>query len=98
MSEATEGGESPVTFNSDVINDLDPEIVDSITKRKIRYMRNITDEKNSDYITWQATFETKSKEVSPFELNCSGKSAFKSLSTTLPVVWDRVFATIANTF
>ena len=34
-------------------------------------MRNISDEKNSDYITWQGTFETKSREVSPFDRNCS---------------------------
>ena len=78
-SEATEGGESPVTFNRDVINDLDPAIVDSITERKIRYIRNIADEKNTDYITWQATFETKSREVGPFELNYSRISALKRI-------------------
>lgn len=53
-------------------------------------MRNITDEKNSDYLTWQATFETKSREVGPFELKFSGKSAFKSVSTTLPIIWNGV--------
>lgn len=34
MIEGTEGGESPVTFNSDIVNDLNSKIVDSIAKRK----------------------------------------------------------------
>lgn len=49
-------------------------------------MRNISDEKNSDYITWQTTFETKSRAVGPYEL----KSVFKSSSRTLVVIGDRV--------
>ena len=86
MIEGTEGGESPVTFNSDIVNDLNSKNVDSIAKRKKRYMRNTSDEKYGDYITCQSTFETKSREVGLFELNCSKKPAFRGVSRTPTVI------------
>lgn len=49
-------------------------------------MRNISDEKYSDYITCQSTFETKSREVGLFELNRSKKPAFRGVSRTPTVI------------
>ena len=53
---------------------------------KKRYMRNTSDEKYGDYITCQSTFETKSREVGLFELNCSKKPAFRGVSRTPTVI------------
>ena len=38
--------------------------MDKIKRKGVRYLRNMKHEKNSSYLTWQSTFETKSKEVS----------------------------------
>jgi len=62
ISEGTKGGESPICFNRDIARYLNKDIAEKIIKRKIRYIRNIQDEKNTKYITWQKTFETKCKK------------------------------------
>lgn len=60
------GGESPIVFNRDLLEYQDKKIMDKIKKKGVRYIRNMKDEKNSSYLTWQSTFETKSKEVGFF--------------------------------
>ena len=63
ISAAENGGESPIVFNRELLQNLDKSVVKEITKRRVRYYRNLPHEKNSNYLTWQATFETKTKEV-----------------------------------
>ena len=63
MSAADEGGDSPVVFNRDLKRDLDPAVYEKFKERKIRYIRNLSHEKNSPYLTWQETFKTKTEEV-----------------------------------
>ena len=63
LSETNQGGESPICFNRDLLANLDKEIVQKVTNRKIRYMRNLPCDQNSPYPTWQTTFETTSEKV-----------------------------------
>ena len=60
---ADDGGDSPVVFNRDIKRDLNPKVYDKFKERKIRYIRNLSHENNSPYLTWQETFKTKKEEV-----------------------------------
>ncbi|XP_066913813.1 dapdiamide synthesis protein DdaC-like [Clytia hemisphaerica] len=62
-SAADYGGDSPVVFNRDIKKSLDTsDVYEKMNKKKIRYIRNLSHEKNSPYLTWQETFKTKSEE------------------------------------
>ena len=37
--------------------------MEKIKRKGVRYIRNMKHEDNSSYLTWQSTFETKSREV-----------------------------------
>ena len=65
VSAADYGGDSPVVFNRDIKKGLETsEVYEKMKNKKIRYIRNLSHEKNSPYLTWQETFKTKSEEVS----------------------------------
>jgi len=58
LIEAPIGGESPISFNRDTAKYLNKDVLEKIIEKKIRYYRNLPHEKNTDYISWQRTFET----------------------------------------
>ena len=57
------GGDSPVVFNRDMKRDLSSQTYEKVKEKKIRYIRNLSHEKNSGYLTWQETFKTNSEKV-----------------------------------
>ena len=59
---------------------LDPVWKEKVCTKGIQYLRNVPHEKNSDYITWQDTFETKSMQVHE---NCIANSSIVSNHQTL---------------
>ena len=63
LQAADEGGDSPIAFNREVFERLDKKWIDKIKKKGTQYIRNLNDENNSNYLTWQSVLETKSKEV-----------------------------------
>ena len=46
--------------------------MDKIKRKGVRYLRNMKHEDNSSYLTWQSTFETKSREVCKHSQSLSG--------------------------
>jgi len=58
LKEAPIGGESPISFNREIANYLNKDVLEKLIQKKIRYYRNLPHEKNTDYISWQRTFET----------------------------------------
>ena len=62
-SEGDQGGESPICFNRDLLAKLDKDMVQKITERKIRYMKNFPCEEHPEFTSWQNSFETTSKKV-----------------------------------
>lgn len=63
VQEGDTGGESPIVFNYDVMRDLDENITKNLKTKNIKYYRNIAHRNNSQYITWQTTFEVETEEV-----------------------------------
>ncbi|KXJ21901.1 Clavaminate synthase-like protein [Exaiptasia diaphana] len=62
------GGLTPISKNSEIFKSLDPDVVDIIKKRKIRYLRYLPDSKDNPYMSWQQSFVTEDKKLSQFTL------------------------------
>ncbi|KXJ21872.1 uncharacterized protein LOC110253326 [Exaiptasia diaphana] len=57
------GGLTPISKNSEILASLDPEVVDILKKRKIRYLRYLPDAKENPYASWQQSFVTEDKKT-----------------------------------
>ncbi|XP_020915920.1 uncharacterized protein LOC110253358 [Exaiptasia diaphana] len=57
------GGLTPISKNSNILASLDPEVVEIIKKRKIRYLRYVPDASEKQYASWQQSFMTDDKKV-----------------------------------
>lgn len=58
----SEGGETPIADNRDVLRSLDPDVVDQFVQKKVRYLRNLHDGQGFG-LSWQAAFQTTDKAV-----------------------------------
>ena len=59
---ASEGGETPIADNREVLANLDPEIVDQFRQKKVVYLRNLHDGQGFG-LSWQTAFQTTDKSL-----------------------------------
>ena len=70
LSAAEQGGESPIVFNRDLMRDLDPTIVEKFRQLGVRYLRNLEHRQNTEYCSWQDTFEAATEKVRAKKCMC----------------------------
>lgn len=58
--EPGKGGETPVADNRKILSQLDPNVVEEFTRKKIKYVRNLHGG-NGFGLSWQAAFQTTDK-------------------------------------
>jgi len=61
--EPGKGGATPVADNRQILNRLDPEVVDEFTRKKIKYVRNLHGGGNGFGLSWQEAFQTSDKSA-----------------------------------
>ncbi|XP_020915926.2 uncharacterized protein LOC110253366 [Exaiptasia diaphana] len=80
------GGLTPISKNSEIFKSLDPDVVDIIKKRKIRYLRYLPDSKDNPYMSWQQSFVTEDKKVAEEFLQNAGIN-FEWIDSTCLCLW-----------
>lgn len=60
--EPGKGGETPVADNRKILSQLDPNVVEEFTRKKIKYVRNLHGG-NGFGLSWQAAFQTTDKSA-----------------------------------
>jgi len=56
------GGLTPVTLGTEVLKNLDPNVVEGFEKKQVRYWHCLPTEGNG-YLPWQVSFRTKDRKV-----------------------------------
>lgn len=72
------GGETPLVKSSDILSDLDPEVVRKFKEKGVKYARYLPDKSSSNYMTWQQQYYTNNRE----EAETIARSLFDN------VYWD----------
>ena len=63
------GGETPLVRNSELLANLDPDVVRKFDEKQVRYVRYLPDKSNEEYLNWQQVYQTDNREVNTTNKN-----------------------------